>query len=170
MKNFILGIVSTSLIMLISYCAYPYLKSTDTTVKNVILPNYSIKYNIKSDIEKDVKSATIEAKKNNKNILLFVGGEWCKWCRALDKYLDTHKELQSTIFKNYKVVKAYYGGNMSKKNKDYLNKFPKIQGTPHIYVLDQNGKFVYSQGTGYFEDGSSYNLKKIKSFLEKYIK
>lgn len=52
------------------------------------------------------------------------------------------------------------------KNEEFLSNYPKIQGYPHFFVLDENGKLLHSQDTGKLEEGKNYNAQKFIDFLK----
>lgn len=114
-----------------------------------------------------LKKAVKIAKKKNQNIMMIVGGDWCPWCRRLAKLLSEDEKLKD--FSNKLVfIKIYYSKNV--KNEEFLKQYPKIQGYPHIFVLDKNGKLIHSQDTGELEDGQGYDINKIVEFFNKYVK
>ena len=41
----------------------------------------------------DLKTAVAAAQKENKRIILDIGGEWCVWCRWMDEYFIKNPEL-----------------------------------------------------------------------------
>ena len=45
---------------------------------------------------------------------------------------------------------------------------PRINGYPHLFVLDQDGKLLQSQDTSPLESGSSYDLARMTEFLSKW--
>lgn len=51
------------------------------------------------------------------------------------------------------------------ENRDVLSRYPTIQGYPHLFVLDNDGKILYSEDTSNLEAAKSYNLKKFSAFL-----
>jgi len=51
------------------------------------------------------------------------------------------------------------------KNQKVLSKYPAIDGYPHIFFLDAQGKLLLSQDTGVLESGKSYNLEKLTIVL-----
>ena len=53
-------------------------------------------------------------------------------------------------------------------NTDFLSKYPEIPGYPHFFVLDQDGTFLHSQGTGELESGQGYDEEVFLSFLKKW--
>ncbi|MBI3124803.1 MAG: thioredoxin family protein [Ignavibacteriales bacterium] len=114
----------------------------------------------------DVKIAVEEATKDHKRILLDVGGEWCIWCHRLDNFIDENKEIKNYLNENFIVIKV----NVSEENKNekFLAQFPEIPGYPHFFVLDTNGKFLHSQGTGELEKDKSYSAELILSFLKEW--
>jgi len=54
------------------------------------------------------------------------------------------------------------------KNEELLGKYPKVPAYPHYFVLEHNGEFLHSQGTGELEEGKGYNEKVFVEFLEKW--
>jgi len=118
------------------------------------------------DAAKDIKNAVIQATKENKNILLDVGGEWCIWCHRLDEFILADKEIDSTLHANFIVVKVNY--SKENKNEAVLSKYPKVEGYPHFFILEKDGKLLFSKNTGELEKEKSYDREKIISFLSEW--
>ena len=51
-----------------------------------------------------------------------------------------------------------------------LARFPRIDGYPHLFVVDADGRLVHSQDTGLLEAGRSYDLGKFRAFLVAYAR
>jgi hypothetical protein len=64
------------------------------------------------------------------------------------------------------VLKVNY--STDNKNADFLSKYPTIPGYPHFFVLDSDGTFLHSQGTGALEEGRGYNEQVFLDFLDKW--
>lgn len=124
------------------------------------------KFDPTRDPAKEVAAAVKEASKSGKNILLDVGGEWCKWCHAMDKFIADNTDIKNFIEKNFIVVKVNY--SKENKNEAFLAKYPKIEGYPHLFVLDKKGKLIHSQNTGDLELDKSYDPEKYMAFLKKF--
>lgn len=114
----------------------------------------------------DLKTAIAKAQKENKRIILDIGGEWCVWCIWMDNYFIKNPELTKLRDENFVWLKI----NMSQENenKEFLSKYPSIEGYPHLFVLDGDGAFLHSQGTAELEEGKSYNLQRFTDFLKKW--
>lgn len=118
------------------------------------------------DAVEDIRLAVYEAQKTGKRILLDVGGEWCIWCHRLDHFIDTHENLNKYLHDNFVVLKVNYSDE--NKNEEVLSKYPKIPGYPHFFVLENDGTFLHSRGTGVLEDDESYSEEKIMNFLKEW--
>lgn len=116
--------------------------------------------------EKDLAEAVKVAKKQNKGIILDVGGEWCGWCHKLDKFFATNAEAGKILKEKYVVVKVNF--SPENKNEAFLSKYPKINGYPHLFVLDKDGKLLHSQDTGLLETGPEHDAAKVIPFLKKW--
>jgi hypothetical protein len=54
------------------------------------------------------------------------------------------------------------------RNESFLSRFPSDRAYPHFYVLESDGTFLHSQGTGELEEGSGYNEKVFAKFLDRW--
>ena len=118
------------------------------------------------DTAKDISDAITLATKQNKHILLDVGGNWCSWCHKLDTLFKTDAEV-GKLLKKYVVVKVNFSPD--NENKAVLANYPKIEtGYPHIFVLDKSGKLIQDQDTGKLESGDHHDPAKVIEFLKKW--
>lgn len=124
------------------------------------------KFDPKRDAAKDIAEAVKSAKKQDKRILLDVGGEWCSWCHKLDEFFLTNLEAAKILKDKYIVVKVNF--SPENENKAVLSKYPKINGYPHLFVLDKTGKLLHSQDTGLLETGDHHDPAKVIPFLKKW--
>ncbi len=125
-----------------------------------------VKFDPTRDSQKDLEAAKVVAAKETKNILLDVGGEWCSWCHKLDAFFEQNKDVSGFLYDNYVVVKVNY--SKENKNEVFLAKYPTINGYPHLFVLDSNGKLLHSQDTGLLESGDHHDHDKVFTFLKKW--
>lgn len=115
----------------------------------------------------DLQAAIQKAQKENKRIVLDVGGEWCVWCREMDNFLIRNADLNRLRGENYVWLKINF--SEENENKEFLAAYPQVKGYPHLFVLEKDGKFLYSKDTSELEDGKkSYNLEKFTAFLNEY--
>jgi thiol:disulfide interchange protein len=132
--------------------------------KNSALVNI---YDPARDPADDLEQAILKAQKENKRIMLELGGDWCIWCKYMDDFYATHAEILQVRADNYVLVKV----NVSEENSndDFLAEFPAPGGYPHIYILDSDGTLLHSQDTVELEDGgSSYVPEVFMAFLKKW--
>lgn len=124
------------------------------------------KYDPKRDAARDVREAVAEAARTGKRVLLEVGGEWCVWCHIMDEFFEKNRALLDLREKNFVMVKV----NFSEENENaaVLSRYPQIQGYPHIFVLDRDGKLLHSQDTAELEEGKGYSLARFTAFLQKW--
>lgn len=124
-------------------------------------------YDAKANAEKDIENLVAKAKKENKNIMIQAGGNWCIWCLRFNQYVQTTPELKKLVDDNY----LYYHLNYSPENKNekvfskYGNPGDKF-GYPVFIVLDQNGKMIHVQKSDVLEEDKGYSLEKVKEFFK----
>ncbi|MBS1724425.1 MAG: thioredoxin family protein [Armatimonadetes bacterium] len=124
------------------------------------------KFDPSRDAAKDIEFGVALAKKQNKRVILDVGGEWCPWCKKLDKMFHEDKEVAAALKANYVVIKVNF--SQENENKAVLSKYPMIQGYPHLFVLENDGKLLHSQDTGLLETGDHHDHDKVMAFLKKW--
>jgi len=124
------------------------------------------RYDPKRDPDADLAKALAEAKRTGRNVLLVVGGDWCDWCQAMDKFFAGHADVRALRERNFVTLKI----NMSPQNENraFLSRYPKIPGYPYLFVLDAHGKVLHPQRANVFEDGDTYNVPRFASFLVAY--
>ena len=136
------------------------------TTEEEVLPRYSQVYDTNHDPQADFGFAMQRAKESNRRILMFVGGDWCVWCRTLDKFLEETSAVSDFLHKHFVLIKVYYGRD--NRNRQFLSDLPPSRGTPHFYVFSAAGTVLRSQPTAVLEQGNSYDELKLMTFLEKW--
>ena len=123
-------------------------------------------YNPAADAAKDVTAAIAKARKEGKNVLIQVGGNWCVWCYRYDGFVKGDTALKRMTDENYVVYHLNY--SPENKNLAYLKTlgFPQRFGFPVFVVLDEKGTRLHTQDSALLEKGKSYDPDKVKSFLQ----
>ncbi len=142
------------------------------TVSSFVYPEREIipkPYDHKEDAEKRLNELIIQAKKENKNIFIQAGGNWCGWCLRFNYFVQNIPELKEILDKNY----LYYHLNYSPENKNekvfrkYID--PNVRyGYPFFIILSSDGKLLHVQESGIFEAVKGYNKEKVENFLNKW--
>ena len=52
----------------------------------------------------DLTQAIVIAQKENKRIMLELGGDWCIWCKYMDDFYETHADVLQARVENYVLV------------------------------------------------------------------
>jgi len=125
-------------------------------------------YDPKADAFKDIHNAVLQAGKQNKHVLLQIGGNWCVWCRRFNNLVTTDSVLKRVLDSNYVVVHVNY----SSKNKNFKVleslSYPQRFGFPVFVILDNHGKRLHTQNSGYLEEGPGHSEMKVEEFLRQW--
>jgi thioredoxin-related protein len=122
-------------------------------------------YDVEADPYEQFEKAKSEAKLQNKNVMMQIGGNWCSWCIRFHEFYKTDKELDSLMNSNYIIINVDYD---KKKNQDFFGSlgYPQRFGFPVFVITDANGNRLHTQNSWYLEDGSkSYDKEKVKAFI-----
>jgi len=169
MKNTIVGVIIGLALAMGGYGLFSWLEQENQFDVNA-LPPYSNAFNKESNSSSDLILAMKKAKREQKNILLIAGGNWCRWCGTMENFLEANPKLQKAFYTKFELLRVYYGKGMNQTAKKLLRSYPKPKGTPHFYVLDPQAKLLHSFNTKALERGYSYNRTKFEAFIEKYSK
>jgi thioredoxin 1 len=96
------------------------------------------------------------------------GANWCFDCHVLDLAFE-RPDLAPIVNANYEVVHVDIGPD-GKKNGDVAKEFQTTldQGVPVLAVLESDGKVVFSQTKGEFEDARALTSEALADFLNKW--
>ena len=130
------------------------------------LPEYSLKYDPKRDAFQDGRDAIKLAKETNRRILIEVGGDWCKWCHVLDRFLNKNPDIKKQLHQTFVFLKV----NVSDENynDDFLKVFPRPLGYPHMYVTEKDGNLLLSKDTADFFVNRKYSVKRFNAFFKRW--
>ncbi len=119
-----------------------------------------------ADPAADLEAAIVEATETDRRIILDVGGNWCGWCYLLHDYFEEKTALKAYRDGHYVWVLVNYGSE--NRNEAFLGQYPAIRAYPHLFVLESDGSFLHSQGTGELEEGRGYNDERMWAFLREW--
>jgi thiol:disulfide interchange protein len=124
-------------------------------------------YNERADAHAEIKEALEKATGGHKRVIVVFGANWCFDCHVLDKAFHS-PELAPIVAANYVVVHVDIG--KGEKNQDLMTKYdvPMKRGIPGLAVLDPDGKVVYSQKNGEFENARALAPGDFQAFLNKW--
>jgi len=124
------------------------------------------------DAAKDVMTARNLAKATGRRVLVDVGGEWCGWCRMLDRFIASNPQIRAFVDEHYVWVKVNY--SVENRNTSVLSTWPKIRSYPYLLVLDGDGGLLHSQGVQGLETETEkeadegYDPDRVMAFLRRY--
>ena len=103
----------------------------------------------------------------NKRVLVVFGANWCYDCHVLDATFHS-KTIAPLVNANYHVVHVNVGDE--DKNLDLAEKYgvPLKKGIPGLAILDPDGRLVYSQKEGEFENSVRIGPADVTAFLKKW--
>ncbi len=124
-------------------------------------------YNPNADTKSSLAAAKTEATAQHKRILLIGGGDWCRWCHILDRFLSQHPTINTQLQRDFVIVKMYIGDD--DRNRDVLATLPEARGYPHFWVLSADGKIIASVATTPLEKGiNDYDANAFADFVRSY--
>jgi thioredoxin-related protein len=122
-------------------------------------------YNPSANAKEDIAAAVKQAKAENKQVLLQVGGNWCPWCVKLHKFMAEDPQIDSLLKADYVRVLVNY--SKENKNEEIMKMLgnPQRFGFPVLVILDQDGIRLHTQDSWYLEKDKFYDKEKVMQFL-----
>jgi thioredoxin-related protein len=128
-------------------------------------------YNENQNVRGELKKALELAKKENKNILIQFGGNWCPWCMRFHALVNGAPKVDSLMKANYIYFLLNVPHEKDKRDNEIFREFeyPNRFGYPVFVILDKNGKRLNTQDSDAFEyynpDVKGYDTTKVIRFL-----
>ena len=142
----------------------PHERSASATTDNSYARVLSFDPN--RDALADIQSAIAEAQRTGKRIILDVGGDWCPYCREMNKFFLDNPDVLQFREENFITLAIFYSSD--NKNEKALSQYPKVLGIPHFFVLEGDGTLLHSQHVKELRMNGSYDIRKMKDFLTKW--
>jgi uncharacterized protein YyaL (SSP411 family) len=124
-------------------------------------------YNPDANAREDIAKAVKQAKAENKNVLLQIGGNWCPWCIRLHGLETTDAQIDSLLKADYVMVLVNIPREKDKRDPELMASLdnPQRFGFPVLVVLNQEGERIHTQDSWYLEQDKSYDREKLMHFF-----
>ncbi|MCU0226414.1 MAG: thioredoxin family protein [Bryobacterales bacterium] len=115
------------------------------------------------DASADIRNALQVAARDGKHVLLDVGGNWCSYCKLLDRFYVDNPDVLALRNRHFLYVKVNF--SEENQNPDALQRYGLIRGFPHYFVLDARGKLLRSQRVALLGSRTGYQPDRFRTFL-----
>jgi len=116
-------------------------------------------YHPEANPAEDLKSALTRAREHNRKVIVQVGGNWCRWTRALDNLYQSDAAINTLLRDHYEFVRVNYSDDNF--NEEFISTLGEINGVPFIFILDNEGKLLHAQETEALELGDGHDRDKV---------
>jgi hypothetical protein len=120
-----------------------------------------------TDAHEEVQQALTEAAKKHERVLVVFGADWCYDCHVLDAAFH-RPDMVAVLQGSFQVIHVDVG--RGDKNQDLMEQYhvPMKKGIPALAVLESNGKLLFSQQNGEFENARALGPEDLLQFLNKW--
>jgi hypothetical protein len=115
------------------------------------------------------QEAVTQAAATNKLVLIIAGGDWCRWCHVLNRFVASNDDVEQRLHETFVVMKVYVGpGNY---NELFFSQLPEAYGAPHFWIVSPQREVLASQSTAKLErDKRGYDKESFLAFIETWQK
>ncbi len=131
-------------------------------------------YDTKVNPLEQIDQAVVKAKGEGKHVICQVGGNWCIWCLRFADFMSKDSVITQMVNDNFVYIHVNYSPRKSQGEEKLaqgralmkrLNNAGRF-GFPVMVVLDEEGKVIHIQDSGYLEEKDGYNRKKVIDFFK----
>ena len=113
--------------------------------------------------------AMAKAQAENKLVLIIAGGDWCRWCHVLNRFVSRNADVDASLNDAFVVMKVYVGGENF--NDFFFSQLPEARGAPHFWIVSPQREVLSSQSTAPFEHGKrGYDKHEFMQFIDRWKK
>jgi thioredoxin 1 len=115
----------------------------------------------------NIQAAIALAHRTHRRVIVDFGGDWCGDCQVLNIYF--HQSPNAELLEKYFVLVDVNIGHID-QNIDIGNKYGVAlkKGVPALAVLDGEGRVVFAQKNGEFENMRHLQSSDLTEFLNKW--
>lgn len=126
-------------------------------------------YDPQADPFEQYQAAVKEAQTSNKLVLIVAGGDWCRWCHVLNRFVNSNEDVEARLNETFVLMKVYVGpGNY---NEMFFSQLPQAYGAPHFWIVSPEREVLASQSTAKLEKGkSTYDKTSFLAFIDHWRK
>lgn len=120
-----------------------------------------------AEAHSDIQAALTTARHEHKRVLLDFGGDWCGDCQVLNLYFHQPENLK--ILNQHFILVDVNVGHID-QNLDLGARYGVAlkKGVPALSVLSPQGKVIYAQKQGEFENMRNMEASSVHEFLDKW--
>jgi len=129
----------------------------------------SLGYERDADPFEQYQQAIETASNERKLVLIVAGGDWCRWCHVLNRFIANNEDVEASLNDTFVVMKVYVGpGNF---NELFFSQLPQAYGAPHFWIVSPEREVLASQSTAKLERGkSTYDKASFLAFIDQWKK
>ena len=101
-------------------------------------------YDVNLDTQAAYADALARAQRENKQLLVMLGGNWCQWCLALDDLMHEDRQLSEYLTEHFVVLKL---DSAAAKVLDESWGKPTRHGVPVLIFVGRDGNLRHVQET-----------------------
>lgn len=128
------------------------------------IPDYSRQFDPQRDPFTDGRDAIANAQATQRRILIELGGEWCAWCKKMDRFIAENKNVKTKLYDNFVVLKVNVSDDND--NHEFLSTFPATFAYPHFFISESNGSVLYSKDTAELLEKGKYSEQRLLKFID----
>jgi DNA-binding transcriptional LysR family regulator len=133
----------------------------------VSAPGRSLGYAAPEQAVSQYRDARAKAASGHKRVLILAGGDWCRWCHVIDRFLRHHPDIESQLHASYVLVKIAVEDDGA--DHPVLGALPRPTGYPHFWIVAPDGRLIASVETLPLEAGDNdYDAGRFSEFLRRH--
>jgi hypothetical protein len=149
------------------------MKKTMTVLALLLLASVSaaadLGYDPQADPFDQYQQAVTRAAATNKLVLIVAGGDWCRWCHVLNRFVSNNEDVEARLKDTFVVMKVYVGPENF--NELFFSQLPQAYGAPHFWIVSPEREVLASQSTAKLERGkSTYDKASFLAFIDQWRK
>lgn len=126
-------------------------------------------YDESLDPVEQINKGIEQARKEGKNLVCQLGGNWCPWCLRFASFITADEEIRQFVDSNYVYIHVNVPrSRLVNEAFDRLTRHASRFGFPVLLVYDGNGALLHTQDSVFLEEGKGYNKKHVMTFFKQW--